>query len=113
MDMVPHPLEGTARMTPKLVAAIVLSLLCFEAQAAVRYLVANMSCAEVQQALERDRAAIVYRKGKSGIVYDRFVDGNARCPAGTLATSEAVAVADTDNCRLTKCVDVRRFGGEK
>ena len=101
-------------MMPRLVATIVLSLLCHEAQAAVRYLVANMSCAEVQQALERDRAAIVYRKGKSGaVVYDRFVDGNASCPAGTLATTEGVAVADTDDCRLTKCIDARRFGGDK
>ena len=96
----------------RLVVTILLSLLCSEAQSAVRYLVANMSCAEVQQALERDRAAIVYRKGKSSaVVYDRFVDGNSACPTGTSATTEGVPVADTDDCRLTKCIDARRFGG--
>jgi hypothetical protein len=100
-------------MMPRLVATIVLALACCEAQAAVRYLVANMSCAEVQQALERDRAAIVYRKGKSGaVVYDRFVDGDSACPAGTAPTTEGVPVADTDDCRLTKCIDAKRFGGD-
>ena len=99
-------------MMPRLVASIVLSFICCDAGAAVRYLVANMSCAEVQQALERDRAAIVYRKGKSGAaLYDRFVDGNSACPAGTAATTEGIAVADTDDCKLTKCIDVRRFSG--
>lgn len=100
-------------MTLRLVATVLLSLVSFDAGAAVRYLVANMSCAEVEQALERDGAAILYRKGKSGLaLYDRFVGDSSACPTGGTTTREGVAVADTDDCRLMKCIDVRRFGGK-
>jgi hypothetical protein len=100
-------------MMLRMVATLMLSSLAFDAGAAVRYLVANMSCAEVQQALERDGAAVLYRKGKSGVaLYDRFVGDSSACPAGGTTTREGVAVADTDDCRLMKCIDARRFGGK-
>jgi hypothetical protein len=100
-------------MMSRLIATVLLCSMAFNADAAVRYLVANMSCAEVEQALERDGSAILYRKGKSGIaLYDRFVGDSSLCPAGGTTTKEAVAVADTDDCRLMKCIDLRRFGGK-
>jgi hypothetical protein len=99
-------------MTIRLVATVLLSLVAFDAEAVVRYLVADMSCAEVEQALERDGAAVLYRKGKSGAaLYDRFVGDVSSCPTGGTTTREGVAVADTDDCRLMKCIDARRFGG--
>jgi hypothetical protein len=99
-------------MTFRLVAAAVLSLVSFDAGAVVRYLVQDMSCAEVQQALERDGVAILYRQGKSGAaLYDRFVEDASRCPVGYTPTAEHIAVADTDECRVAKCISVRRFGG--
>ena len=98
-------------MTLRLIATLMLSLVCYDAQAVVRYLVADMSCAEVEQALQRDGAAVLYRKGKSGVaLYDRFVGDGSSCPAGGTTTREGIAVADTDDCRLMKCIDVRRFG---
>jgi hypothetical protein len=100
-------------MTLRLVAAVMLSLVSFDAGAVVRYLVQNMSCAEVQDALERDGVAILYRQGKSGVaLYDRFVEDGSFCPAGDTTTTERIAVADTDECRVAKCISARRFGGD-
>jgi hypothetical protein len=71
-----------------------------------------MTCAEVQEAFDRDGIAILYRLGESGIVlYDRFVKDGPLCQALTTAASEKRAVADTDECPVRKCIEVRRFGG--
>ena len=43
----------------------VVSLFPFEAAAIVRYLVQDMTCADVHEAIERDGAAILYRKASS------------------------------------------------
>jgi hypothetical protein len=101
-------------MTLRLVVVVMLSLVSFEAQAVVRYIVQNMSCAEVHQSLERDGTAILYRQGKTGAaLYDRFVEDGSRCPAGYTATTERIVVADTDECGVSKCISARRFGGNE
>ena len=101
-------------MMLRLIAALMLSLISFQAQAVVRYLVQDMTCAEVRQALERDGVAILYRQGKSGAaLYDRFVDEAARCPAGYTTATERITVADTDECGVAKCISARRFGGNE
>jgi hypothetical protein len=99
-------------MTIRLAMAAIFSIASSEASAIVRYMVQGMTCAEVQQALDRDGIAILYRQGESGIVlYDRFVKDGSLCQALTTTAREKIAVADTDECPVRKCIEVRRFGG--
>jgi hypothetical protein len=99
-----------AEMT-RLAMAILFSIISFEASAVVRYMVQGMSCAEVQEALDRDGIAILYRQGTSGVtLYDRFVKDGSFCAAGYTSAQEQITAADTDECRVTKCIEVRRFG---
>jgi hypothetical protein len=95
----------------RLVIAALFSIVSFDASAIVRYMVQGMSCAEVQEAVARDGVAILYRQGKSGVtLYDRFVKDGSFCATGYTASGERIEAADTDNCRVTKCIETRRFG---
>ena len=95
----------------KFVVAAFLLIVSFEASAAVRYMVAGMTCSDVQASLQRDGVAVLYRQGDAGIkLYDRFVAGPSFCGTGDMIAMERVAVADTDDCRVAKCVELRRFG---
>jgi hypothetical protein len=99
-------------MMIRLATAAIFSITSSEASAIVRYMVQGMTCAEVREALDRDGIAVLYRQGKSGIsLYDRFVGEKAFCQAGYTTASERIAVADTDECPVRKCIEVRRFGG--
>ena len=98
-------------MKKYLVAAIV-ALIPVEASAIVRYMVQNMTCAEVQDSVDRDGVAILYRKAQSGTpLYDRYVANESFCPSGQDTIKESVPTADTKACRVRKCVDESRFGG--
>ena len=68
----------------RIAAAVVILLVPFEASAVVRYLVKDMTCAEVQEALERDGTAILYRQAtSSGLpIYDRYVKSDDFCDSG-------------------------------
>jgi len=95
----------------RLALALLFSTVAFDAWAIVRYIVQDMTCAAVQQALERDGIAILYRQGGSGItLYDRFVKDASFCAAGYTVASEGIAVADTQACRVAKCIEAHRFG---
>ena len=96
----------------RIALAVVVSLSSFEASAVVRYLVQDMTCAEVQEAIERDGAAILYRQATgSGIpIYDRYVKNGDLCESGQNISRASVPTADTDRCRVSKCVDANRFG---
>ena len=97
-------------MTLRLAVAFVLCLCCSEADAIVRYLVKDMSCTEVHRALERDGVAILYRRGQTGsVLYDRFVEDGSFCQRGDSTAVEQIAVADTDNCKVEKCISARRL----
>lgn len=86
-------------------------LVSFDALAIVRYMVQGMTCAEVQQAVERDGAAILFRQGKTGVaLYDRFVRDGSFCNTGYTAAREGISAADTQVCRVTKCIQTNRFG---
>jgi hypothetical protein len=99
-------------MMTRLAMAVTFTLASFEASAIVRYMVQGMTCAEVQEALDRDGIAILYRQGESGVVlYDRFVKDESFCRARSTTASERIAVADTDECPVRKCIELRRFGG--
>ena len=95
----------------RLAVAAFFSIISFDASAIVRYMVQGMTCAEVQQAVDRDGIAILYRQGESGVtLYDRFVRDESFCPAGYTTAGERISAADTDDCRVVKCIEERRFG---
>jgi hypothetical protein len=95
----------------RLAAAAFLSIISFNASAIVRYMVQGMTCAEVQEAVDRDGIAILYRQGQSGVtLYDRFVKDGSFCATGYTPAGERITAADTDDCRVTKCIEARRFG---
>ena len=96
----------------RLVVAAIFSMMSFDASAIVRYMVEGMTCAEVKDALDRDGLAILFRKSQSGVtLYDRFVKDGSFCSAGYTSAGERISSADTDNCRVTKCIEAQRFGG--
>lgn len=104
--------QGESQQMSRLLAAALFTMVSFDASAIVRYLVQNMSCAEMQEVLERDGTAIFYRQGSSGVrLYDRFVRDDSFCATGYTSARERIAAADTEDCRVTKCVEQRRFGG--
>ncbi|NGO55480.1 hypothetical protein [Allomesorhizobium camelthorni] len=99
-------------MMTRLAMAVIFTLASFDASAIVRYMVQGMTCGEVQEALDRDGIAILYRQGQSGVVlYDRFVKDESYCRALSTTASERIAVADTNECPVRKCIELRRFGG--
>lgn len=99
-------------MQTRLAMAAMFSMVSFDASAIVRYMVQGMTCTEVQEALDRDGIAILYRQGESGVMlYDRFVKDESFCQALSTTASEKIAVADTNGCPVRKCIELRRFGG--
>lgn len=95
----------------RLAMAALFSIISFDASAIVRYMVQGMTCAEVQEAVGRDGTAILYRQGKSGAaLYDRFVKDGSFCATGYVTARERIKAADTDDCRVAKCIEARRFG---
>ena len=99
-------------MQTRLAMAAMFSMVSFDASAIVRYMVQGMTCTEVQEALDRDGIAILYRQGESGVMlYDRFVKDESFCQAHSTTASEKIAVADTNGCPVRKCIELRRFGG--
>ena len=99
----------------KFSVAALIALAPVEASAIVRYMVQDMTCAEVQESVSRDGVAILYRKaGSAGVpLYDRYVANQSFCQAGQDTIKESVPTADTQNCRVSKCLDESRFGGNR
>lgn len=100
-------------MKTKLVLAAFLFGVPVDAHAIVRYMVQEMTCAEVQESVGRDGIAILYRKaGAAGVpLYDRYVANRSFCQPGQDLIRESVPTADTASCRVSKCLDESRFGG--
>lgn len=98
----------------KLVVVAILALAPAEASAIVRYMVQDMTCAEVQDSVSRDGVAILYRQaGSNGVpLYDRYVANKTYCQSGQDTIAESVPTADTPRCRVAKCLDRSRFGGD-
>ena len=95
----------------RLAVAMLFTIVSFDAQAIVRYMVQGMTCREVHDALDRDGVAVLYRQGKSGIaLYDRFVKDASFCATGYTTAREGIEVADMVDCRVVKCIEARRFG---
>lgn len=98
-----------------LVTAVMLMLVPAQAFGAVRYMVQDMTCSEVRYALDRDGVAILYRKsGKAGVpLYDRYVADKSFCQPGQDLIGEGIPTADTNSCRVSKCIDQSRFGNNR
>ena len=98
-------------MMPRSICAALFCIISFDASAIVRYMVQDMTCSQVRDALDRDGAAILYRHGTGGILlYDRFVKDPSFCSVGYTPSWERIAVADADDCRVRKCIQIDRFG---
>ncbi len=101
----------------KFIGAVILALVPVlvpgEASAIVRYMVQDMTCTDVQNSVSRDGVAILYRQaGRNGVpIYDRYVANGSFCQAGQDTIKESVPTADTPTCRVSKCMDGSRFGG--
>lgn len=97
----------------KFFVACILAFMPVEASAIVRYMVQDMTCADVQASVNRDGVAILYRKSSSAGVplYDRYVANASFCQSGQDTIKESVPTADTQSCRVSKCLDANRFGG--
>jgi len=72
---------------------------------------AGQTCAEVQDAVQSDCIAILYRKAfAAGVpIYDRYVASQSFCQPGQATIKETVPTADPKSCRVSKCKN--RFGG--
>lgn len=94
----------------KAVISAALFLLPFEAGAVIRYLVQDMTCDAVHEAIERDGAVILYRQAStSGLpLYNRYVSSGEFCPSGQRAARSSVATADTQSCPVSTCEDANR-----
>ena len=94
--------------------AVPVLLIAGDASAISRYDTASMSCARVQAALQSEGAAILrYRApdDPSLTLYDRYVRDRTFCKSSQRADLRSVPAADTQNCRVRKCV--RASGGNR
>ncbi len=92
------------------VIATMALLIPLPANAIVRYMVQNMTCDEVHEAIDRDGAAILYRQATaSGLpLYNRYVKSAEFCEVGEKIANSSVATADTQSCKVIKCERVSR-----
>lgn len=78
------------------------------AHAINRYNIDRLSCAEVQDIVAAEGAAILRYTSRSGsgmTLYDRFVRHGGYCPAGQVARTEFIPTADTSACPVNACRD--------
>jgi hypothetical protein len=100
-----------------LLAALVLSVTAFEAQAISRYNVAGMSCGHVQDVVRSEGAAILRYpspRNPSLTLYDRYVAHGGYCQIDEEAVASFVPTKDTASCPVLKCQPriFQRFGDD-
>ncbi|MCY6380257.1 hypothetical protein [Hoeflea prorocentri] len=92
----------------RVVLAACIVLVSFPALAIERYNIQNMSCSAVQQAVDRDGAAILRWSSKRNpqlTLYDRFVKNSLFCDKGKFPQRAYVPTSDTASCMVRKCVN--------
>ncbi|WP_136656811.1 hypothetical protein [Nitratireductor sp. XY-223] len=80
----------------------------FPALAINRYNVQSMSCASVQQAVDRDGAAILRwqsARSPSVPIYDRYVRNSLFCDKGQFPERAYVPSSNTAHCPVKRCAD--------
>jgi hypothetical protein len=94
----------------KILLALCITAVSFPALAIQRYNVQTMSCASVQNAVNRDGAAILrYRsqRNPSLPLYDRYVRNGIYCDPGEYAERAYVPTRDNKLCPVRKCAAVQ------
>jgi hypothetical protein len=87
-----------------LLMALGLALITGDALAISRYNSTSMSCAEVQDTILRDGAAIMRWRGRGGLpLYGRYVADGRFCESSTRPEWRSIPAADTKNCNVTEC----------
>ena len=88
-----------------ILAAAVTLAAAGSAQAISRYNINNMACAEVQDILYSEGAAILrYSSPRSGMtLYDRYVGNGGYCEHPKVAKRASVPTADTGHCPVLQC----------
>lgn len=87
--------------------ALVLAATALPAQAISRYNSMQLSCDQAQSRIQREGAVILRYQSKrvQGLpLYDRYVAHGGFCPADQYAKLEVVPTADTNRCRVLKCM---------
>ncbi len=88
-----------------LLLAFGLALVAGDAYAISRYNSTSMGCAEVQETILRDGAAIMrWRSARNGMqLYGRYVADGRFCESSTLPEWQSIPAADTRNCPVLEC----------
>ena len=92
-----------------ILATVILSVMCFPAQAINRYNISTMSCAKVQSIVASQGAAILRYPSKRNpglILYDRYVRNSGFCEPGDYAKPASVPTADNPRCRVRHCKSI-------
>ena len=92
-------------------ALVALSLLAtaLPAEAISRYNSMQMSCQEAQSRILNEGAVILrYRSARDPFLplYDRYVANDSYCQPGQYAKLEVVPTADTNRCRVLRCMQM-------
>jgi len=90
----------------RVLLALFLLLLAAEAQAISRYDTKDMSCGQVQSAIEREGAVILrYRSPRdpSALRFDRYVRDRQFCRHNERAETTLVPAADRKACPVREC----------
>lgn len=89
-----------------ILCTLVLAASVLPASAISRYNTTGMQCDEVQYRVQREGAAILRYKSKrtNMTLYDRYVAHGGYCDVDEYAKLEVVPAADTNRCRVLKCM---------
>ncbi len=92
----------------QIILALCISSVAFPALAIQRYNIQTMTCSAVQNAVNRDGAAILrYRSARNPSLplYDRYVRNRLFCDYNEYAKREYVPTSDKASCLVYKCAD--------
>ncbi len=95
----------------QIILALCISAVALPAAAIQRYNIQSMSCSAVQQAVQRDGAAILrWQSARNPTLplYDRYVRNRLFCDPDEYAKRSYVPTRDRKSCLVYKCADVNR-----
>ncbi|MEP9396467.1 hypothetical protein [Mesorhizobium sp. KR2-14] len=90
----------------RVLLGLCLSLVAYEAQAISRYDSMNMTCTQVQSAIEQEGAVVLrFRSPRDASIerYDRFVRDRRFCKHNERAETTMVPTADRKACAVREC----------
>ena len=91
-----------------LLAASAVSLVAFDASAASRYDITNMTCPKVQSLVDAEGEVILTYASRTNFLgmlrYDRYVASQRFCATGEVVRRTGVPTTDAKYCQVRKCV---------